>query len=75
MTPSTGQKEAVPQWYDVETAKGTQYTVTGYSVPVGGTDTEQVHTLTATLTHTHSFMNTASQGSESGVATRQGIQI
>lgn len=36
VTPATGQKEAVPQWYDVEVVKGTQYTVTGYSVAAEG---------------------------------------
>ncbi len=40
VTPATGQKELVPQWFDVESAKGTQFTVTGYSVPVEGTATE-----------------------------------
>lgn len=34
VAPATGQKEAVPQWYDVNLVKGTQFTVTGYSVPV-----------------------------------------
>lgn len=29
-----GQKEAVPQWYDVDVVRGTQYTVSGYSVKV-----------------------------------------
>ncbi len=42
--PSTGQKESQPQWYDVEAAKGTQFTVTGYSVPVVGAESEQVTT-------------------------------
>ena len=34
VAPATGQKEAPPQWYDIDVAKGTQYTVTGYQVPV-----------------------------------------
>lgn len=38
--PAVGQKEAVPQWYDVDVVKGTQYTVSGYSVKVD-TPTEQ----------------------------------
>ena len=43
VTPATGQKEAVPHWYDVDQVKGTQFTVTGYSVPVDmPTDGEQV---------------------------------
>lgn len=33
VAPATGQKEAVPQWYDVDVVKGTQFTVTGYNVP------------------------------------------
>ena len=33
VAPATGQKEAVPQWYDVEVVKGTQFTVTGYNIP------------------------------------------
>ena len=32
VAPATGQKEAVPQWYDVDVVKGTQFTVTGYNV-------------------------------------------
>ena len=40
VTPATGQKEAVPQWYDVEVVKGTQYTVTGYSVGAEGSTAE-----------------------------------
>ena len=32
IAPATGQKEAVPQWYDVDVVKGTQFTVTGYNV-------------------------------------------
>ena len=31
---ATGQKEAPPQWYDIDVVKGTQYTVTGYQVPI-----------------------------------------
>ena len=34
VAPATGQKEAVPQWYDVDVVRGTQYTVSGYSVKV-----------------------------------------
>lgn len=37
VTPATGQKEAPPQWYDVDVVKGTQFTVTGYQVPVPDT--------------------------------------
>ena len=33
VAPATGQKEAPPQWYDIDVVKGTQYTVTGYQVP------------------------------------------
>ena len=36
VAPATGQKEAVPQWYDVDIVKGTQYTVTSYQMPVDG---------------------------------------
>lgn len=32
VAPATGQKEAVPQWYDVDIVKGTQFTVTGYNI-------------------------------------------
>lgn len=35
-----GQKEALPQWYDVDVVKGTQYTVSGYNVKVD-TPTDQ----------------------------------
>ncbi len=34
VAPATGQKEAVPQWYDVDVVRGTQYTVSGYNVKV-----------------------------------------
>ena len=34
VAPATGQKEAPPQWYDIDVVKGTQYTVTGYQVPI-----------------------------------------
>ena len=34
VAPATGQKEALPQWYDVDVVKGTQFTVTGYRVPM-----------------------------------------
>lgn len=34
VTPATGQKEVVPQWFDVEVVKATQFTVTGYTVSV-----------------------------------------
>lgn len=40
VAPATGQKEAAPQWYDVDIIRGTQYTVSGYSVKVD-TPTEQ----------------------------------
>ena len=29
---AAGQKEAAPQWYDVDVIKGTQCTVTGYTI-------------------------------------------
>ena len=32
--PAASQKEALPQWYDVDVVKGTQYTVSGYNVKV-----------------------------------------
>lgn len=32
VAPATGQKEVAPQWYDVDVVKGTQYTVTGYTI-------------------------------------------
>ena len=38
--PAGGVKEAVPQWYDVDVVRGTQYTVSGYNVKVD-TPTEQ----------------------------------
>ena len=34
--PATGQKEVVMQWHDVDIVRGTQYTVTGYQIPVEG---------------------------------------
>ena len=34
VAPATGQKEAIPQWYDIDVVKTTQYTVSGYQVPV-----------------------------------------
>ena len=34
VAPATGQKEAIPQWYDIDVVKTTQYTVNGYQVPV-----------------------------------------
>ena len=34
--PATGQKEVVMQWHDVDVVRGTQYTVTGYQIPVEG---------------------------------------
>lgn len=40
VAPATGQKEAVPQWYDVDVVRGTQYTVSGYNFKVD-TPTEQ----------------------------------
>ena len=32
VAPGTSQKEVSPNWYDVDVVKGTQYTVTGYSM-------------------------------------------
>lgn len=34
VAPATGQKEAIPQWYDIDVVKTTQYTVNGYQVPI-----------------------------------------
>ena len=34
--PTTGQKEVVMQWHDVDIVRGTQYTVTGYQITVEG---------------------------------------
>ena len=34
--PTTGQKEVMMQWHDVDVVRGTQYTVTGYQIPVEG---------------------------------------
>lgn len=40
------QKEPTPQWYDVDVVRGTQYTVSGYSVKVD-TPTEQGQEVSA----------------------------
>ena len=52
VAPATGQKEAPPQWYDVEMVKGTQFTVTGYNIPSSEQPASQpaVSTLSHTLT-------------------------
>jgi host cell factor len=41
VAPATGQKEAIPQWYDIDVVKTTQYTVSGYQVPVETEDNKQ----------------------------------
>ena len=34
VAPAMGQREVVPQWYDIDIVKGTQFTKTGYQVPL-----------------------------------------
>ena len=42
VAPATGQKEAIPQWYDIDVVKTTQYTVSGYQVPVETEENKQL---------------------------------
>ena len=61
VAPATGQKEAVPQWYDVDVVKGTQFTVTGYNV---STETPPTTTTTTTPTPAQTTPTSTANGQE-----------